>query len=130
MTTTTWHLTLPFTRPPLNLNHRHHWAVQRRLARSVRQATCVCARAKRVPPCGRIAVELHYQPPRRGRMDADNLVATVKPAVDGLRDAGVIVDDDSTRVVLASPVIHPPEPGQRAGLVWLVIRDLSDQVVA
>lgn len=128
MSTTTWHLSLPFTRPPLTLNMRHsHWSAERRISRQIRQTACVLARAQRIPPCARIAVELHYQQRARRRIDGDNLMATVKPCVDGLRDAGVVVDDDSTRVVHHSPVVHEPEPGQRHGLLWLVVRDLSSE---
>ncbi len=121
---TEWKLVLPYHRPPLNLNDRMHWAPQRRTARELRQAVCVLARSYRIPPCGRVAVQLHYRQKTRRRIDGDNLVATVKPCVDGLRDAGVIVDDDTTRVVHLSPVVHPPIPGAQAGAVWLTVKEL------
>lgn len=126
----TWHLSLPYTRPPLTLNDRLHWAPRSRLVHTIRQTTCVLARAKHIPLCQRISVELHYQQFIAKRIDADNLYATVKPCVDGLVDAGVVLDDDTARVVHHTPVVHPPQPGQRAGLLWLVIADLSAEVVA
>lgn len=125
-----WHLPLPFTRPPLSLNDRHpHWAAKARTVQAVRHATSVVARAKKVPACERIAVELHYQQRVSRTIDGDNLMATVKPCVDGLRDAGVVPDDDTSRVVHYSPVVHDAHPDQRHGLVWLVVCDLSDEVV-
>ena len=127
--TATWHLPLPYTRPPLSLNDRHHWASKARTTKAIRHAAATVARAKRVPACERIAVELHYQQKVARPIDGDNLMATVKPCVDGLRDAGVIPDDDSARVMHHSPVIHRPDPDQRHGLVWLVVRDLSNEEV-
>jgi crossover junction endodeoxyribonuclease RusA len=125
-TTTTWHLPLPFTKPPLSLNDRGHWAAKARTTKAVRNAVAVVARSKKMPACERIAVELHYQQKVARPIDGDNLMATVKPCVDGLRDAGVVPDDDHTRVVHHNPVVHAPEPGQRHGLVWLVVRDLTE----
>lgn len=128
--TDTWHLPLPFHRPPLSLNDRQHWATKARVTKTLRHAVATMARAKKVPACGRISVELHYQQKVARPIDGDNLMATVKPCVDGLRDAGVIPDDDTSRVVHHSPVVHHPEPGQRHGQVWLVVHDLAGEVVA
>lgn len=125
--TTCWHLTLPYTRPPLSLNDREHWGAKARTVKQVRHAVKLLARAKGLPRCERIAVELHYQQKVARAIDGDNLMATVKPCVDGLCDAGVLIDDDSSRVVHHSPVIHAPEAGQRHGLVWLVVSDLGGE---
>ena len=127
---TTWHLTLPFTRPPLSLNDRSHWAVKARTTREIRNATAVLARAKGVAHCARIAVELHYQQKVARPIDGENAYPTIKAAVDGLRDAGVVDDDDTTRVEHHGLVLHAPEPGQRHGLLWLVIKDISTEEVA
>ena len=107
----TWILELPYTKPPLSLNDRMHWAKRAKLARDLRGWTALAAVAKRVPHLDHVAVELHYHPRDRRRRDADNLYATVKPCVDGLRDAGVIDDDDTTRVTHLQPVIEPATGG-------------------
>jgi crossover junction endodeoxyribonuclease RusA len=125
-----WHLPLPYTKPPLTLNSRLHHYRRYSLEQNAQQAAWALARSKKVPACKRIAVELHYQPPRRVRMDGDNLIAFVKPLVDGLVKAGVVPDDDHTHVVHYSPVIHDPEKGQRHGLLWLLVTDLGDQEAA
>jgi hypothetical protein len=48
----------------------------------------------------------------------------VKAAVDGLRDAGVLDDDDTSRVTHLPVVILPPVPREPARL-WLVVRPLE-----
>jgi crossover junction endodeoxyribonuclease RusA len=50
-------------------------------------------------------VQLTYTPRIRRTRDADNLVALLKPLVDGLVDAGVVADDDDEQVERAMPVI-------------------------
>lgn len=122
-----WHLPLPYRTPPLTLNQRLHHMAKYRLEQELQADAKVLARSHKVPPCERISVELHWRPKMRRARDGDNLFATVKPLVDGLRKAGVVVDDDTTRVEHRSPVIHPPEPGQRFGALWLLITDLTDQ---
>jgi crossover junction endodeoxyribonuclease RusA len=122
-----WTLPLPFHTPPLTLNQRLHHMKKWRKEQEVQAAALVLARKYKVTPCDRISVELHWRPKTRRARDGDNLFATVKPLVDGLRQAGVVTDDDSTRVEHRNPVIHPAEPGQRHDVLWLVITDLSDQ---
>jgi crossover junction endodeoxyribonuclease RusA len=123
----TWTLTLPWTRPPLSLNDQMHWAKKGRITKDVRTVARVLARNARIPAQDRITVQLHYQPATKRRRDGDNLTATVKPCVDGITDAGVVVDDDSTHVTHLPTVIHDPVPGQRAGALWLVITPVEEQ---
>ncbi len=121
-----WAIRLPYTRPPLTLNDRLHWAAKARIAKRLRADTAILARVARVPRLDRIAVTLHYQPRVTRHIDGDNLLATVKPCVDGLRDAGVVPDDDHRHVVHLPVVIQPREPGQRHGHLYLVVRDLGE----
>ncbi|HEY9251577.1 MAG TPA: hypothetical protein VIP06_02880 [Nocardioides sp.] len=120
-----WTLTLPYQTPPLTLNMRLHHKAKWRLEQQLQADAMVLARAAKVPACERISVELHWRPRARRARDGDNLFATIKPLVDGIRKAGVISDDDSTRVVHRNPVIHPPESAAPHGGLWLVITDLS-----
>ena len=120
-----WTLALPYQKPPLTLNMRLHHMAKWRLEQEIQTAALVLARAQKVPMCERISVELHWRPKTRRARDGDNLFATIKPLVDGIRKAGVISDDDSTRVVHRNPVIHPPESAAPHGGLWLVITDLS-----
>lgn len=116
---TTYRLDLPWPRPPLNHNQRGHWARRSPVIREIRETTAWLAKAQKIPACGHIIVQLHYAPGRRRKLDPMNLTATSKPAIDGLVDAGVVPDDDSTHVLEATPAVYfPPEPGPRC---WLTV---------
>ena len=109
---------LPWSTPPLSLNDRGHWAPRARAIKDVRETGRLLAKAAQLEPCERIRVELHYQPRvRRGR-DNENLVATAKPLIDGLTDAGVIPDDTDEYVERTMPTIHPTSD---TGRMWLVV---------
>ncbi len=115
----TYRLDLPWPRPPLNHNQRPSWRKKARLTKEIREAAAWLAKAAKIPASDRIVVRLHYAPGRNGRHDPMNLTATSKPAIDGLVDAGVVVDDDSTHVYEETPAVHfPPESGPRC---WLTI---------
>jgi crossover junction endodeoxyribonuclease RusA len=104
---TAWTIRLPYATPPLSLNSRMHWATKARITREIRHATTWAASDLKIPACERIAVELHYVPRDRRRRDEDNLFLTLKAAIDGIRDAGV-VPDDSSEYVTSACRIDPP----------------------
>jgi hypothetical protein len=114
-----YRINLPWPRPLLNHNHRiNRWA-RATITATIREDVWKLAKAAKIPPCDRITVQLHYAPGRRGKQDPMNWTATSKPAIDGLVDAGIVVDDDTEHVHEDTPKIHfPPEPGPRC---WLVI---------
>ena len=114
-----YELVLPWRTPPLSLNDRHSWPVRARKVAEVRQTTGWLARAARIGVHERIRVQLLYVPAVHRTRDSDNLVATMKPAVDGLVDAGVVADDNDQHVVRGWPEIRAVDPS-RAGLVLLV----------
>lgn len=136
-----WLLLLPYQAPPLSLNDRRHrmvvWRAQHNLTEQVR----LLARAQRIGRLDRIHVQLHYLPATRRTRDADNLVATLKPCIDGLRDAparfkggrmvaaaqaGIVVDDDPAHVRWSPPEIHAPVKQHTGSRLWLVITEASD----
>ncbi len=99
---------LPWTKPPLSLNDRTHWAAKARTTREVRlQAAWACAG---LPPADHITVELVYIPRAAGRRDSDNLVATLKPLCDGIVDAGIVPDDTPVHMTKVMPRIADPRP--------------------
>lgn len=103
---------------PLTMNHvrRWHWRKVRPLVQQIRES--VAWRAKQViPPLDHITVGLHYAPGDNRLLDAANLQASQKAAVDGLVDAGVVRGDDERFVTEVSPVVHRPD-----GTAWLVRR--------
>ena len=101
-----WIINLPYQKPPLSLNDRMHWRKKAKIAKEIRTYVyeeCVEA----VPVCGAAFVELHYVPRDARRRDRDNLVPTLKHAIDGMVDAGVVEDDDHThmdwRIIIDAP---------------------------
>lgn len=123
MTGQCWLIDLPYTAPPLTANQRLHWAPKAELVKQIRGDVATLARSKRLPlGLDRIEVTLHWQAPDRRRRDSDNLYPTLKACIDGLRDAGVVVDDDSTRVT-SNCVVHegPADP-----TLYLAVWDRSD----
>lgn len=56
-------------------------------------------------------------PPQRRRRDRDNLIASLKGALDGLADAGVVVDDEA----FASPQVEFQEPSKKTPGVWITV---------
>lgn len=104
--------------PPLNSNDRYHWAAKSQRSKIVRQRVAWSAKALKLGRVPRIAVGLHYRPGDNRRRDPSNLMATQKPAVDGLVDAGLVPDDTPAYVTEHVPVIHPG-PGPRR--LWLRI---------
>lgn len=119
---TAWEVRLPWTRPPLTMNGRAHWAVRARTVREVRDTTRLLVSAARVPFLGSCGVVLTYDPPDRRRRDADNLTATLKACCDGIVDAGVVRDDTPDLMHKHMPVIGPVTPG---GRLTLTITDLG-----
>lgn len=105
---------------PLSLNDRLHWRAKADHVRTIRAAVAWSAKALRLGQLGHATIQLHYAPGRGGKHDADNLVATSKPAVDGLRDAGVIVDDSTEHITQLMPTVHPGKGTRRC---WLEIQE-------
>ncbi|MGW2582973.1 hypothetical protein ACWCYZ_16830 [Streptomyces virginiae] len=101
---------LPAGLPLLNSNQRPHHAVKARMTAAIRAAAMeACSedptmRAALVSAGTGPALQRAYilgvlHPPSRRRADPANWYPSFKAAVDGLVDAGVLEDDDHTRVV-------------------------------
>jgi hypothetical protein len=126
-------LTLPTGIPLLNANQRLHHAPRARITDQIRSKTMeLCSedpyiRAALVTagdqPVMRHAYILGIVHPKKlGRFDPPNWYPTFKAMVDGLVDAGMIEDDDHTRVI--GPDMRPGAkiPG---GRIVLVIQELA-----
>lgn len=83
----------------VNSNHRLHFMERSRKTRELRNLASWAARAQLKPVEGRVRVLCTYQWPDARRRDAENLAPTSKACVDGIRDAGILPDDDSRHVV-------------------------------
>ena len=89
--------------PPraLSPNARPHWAAKARAVRQYRETAYLCALAERPGrpmQAARVTCRLFFRD--RRRRDRDNLLASLKPAFDGIADAGVVGND--------SGMVHMP----------------------
>lgn len=126
-----YELTLPWTAPPLSMNHRRHWRATAEKTKEIRDAAHVLAKQARIGASPRVAVTLHYRPQSRRVRDAENSTPTLKAACDGLVDAGIVVDDEPRFMVKNMPVLH--EASSVSGLkprLWLVVEPLWPEVSA
>lgn len=102
----TYELHFDHSRPPLTLNQRMHWAPKAKITAMLRRETQIRARAEGIPHLGRIRVSLIWVVRDRRKRDAgENLAPTFKAQIDGLVDAGLVDDDDPSRVVRDSPIV-------------------------
>lgn len=88
---------LPYDSPPIRSNQRHHWRTKAKLVREVRAATKLVA-GKVAPIAGQVIVSLIWTVPDRRIRDSGGPSPTLKAALDGIVDAGVLRADDSTVV--------------------------------
>lgn len=91
----------------LNLNKRIHWAKKASLTAAWREAAHIHGRNVnrrnkwgQLPPC---VVNVIFNVPDRRRRDPHNWIATVKPIIDGLVDAGFWPDDTAEWVAVTDP---------------------------
>lgn len=119
-------------RVPLSLNDRDHWAAHAAKVARVKAVTRNAVLAAGVPHLPAVHVELHYRPGSNRFRDVDNIVATLKPALDALHQHDTaanhpvpydpIVDGDDPRFVTwQPPILHRWERGAAPAL-WLVLR--------
>ena len=110
---------MSYDRPPLHANQRLHRMQEARIISEVRNEIAWRARAKKMKDLGRIRVQLVWRPAVNRVRDAANIWPTQKACLDGLRDAGVVPDDDGRYVEEHTPrllSVGAGEPG-----VWLVV---------
>lgn len=93
-------VTIPIPAPCdfINANSRSHRMVQAKLTKSWRQAAAAAAHG--IPTfAGKVHITAHIYKPRAGRFDPNNLAGTSKACVDGLVDAGLLIDDSLEYVI-------------------------------
>lgn len=94
----TFTIALPPGLALLNLNDRGHWAARYRRSEALKKAAWAMALQQKIPRLGRVCVVAEYQPGDLRRRDPDNISASAKAAIDGLRAARVLSEDDSAHV--------------------------------
>lgn len=100
----------------LGANGRYHWAERARRSRQIRWTAALEARLAGLQPVpGPVKVTVTVTYPRRGRHDPENYAPSWKPAIDGLVDAAVLPDDDSTHVTSVTCVADPRTTREACG---------------
>lgn len=110
---------LPWPRPGLSPNARAHWAERAKLVRGARDLAWCLALASGARNLGWPAalVRIEFRPPDRRRRDLDNMLAAIKPYLDGIADATGI---DDSRWALT---IERGEPVEHGAVVLTMTRD-------
>lgn len=109
----------------INANDRMHHMVKARLTKAWRWAACVAAKDARLPTFDqRVHITAHVHKLHGRQYDATNWAPTAKAAVDGLRDAGVLVDDSNKHVV--GPDMRAGERATGRAYLTLTIEEIDD----
>lgn len=94
-----WNIPLPYRRVPLLLNARLNHYTKNNLVQEIKKAAWAVARSMNIPPMKAAMVGLIYYPGQNKGPDADNLAATLKPALDGIVAAKVLPEDKPAHVL-------------------------------
>ena len=95
-------VTLPWPYRGLSPNDRVHWRTEVKARRTYRFDCAIAARAsgaKKIEATA-LKVSLTFHPPRAGRRDTDNMIASAKSGLDGLADV-LCVDDSRWELTIA-----------------------------
>lgn len=85
---------LPFDAPPLRSNDRMHWATKAKLTRDIRWHAAYTTRQTCIGPIdGPVVVTLVWVVTDNRRRDAGASAPTLKAALDGIVDAGLLPGD-------------------------------------
>jgi crossover junction endodeoxyribonuclease RusA len=94
-------IALPVGMKLLNENDRDHRLKKAAAVRQIRHEAFEAAKTKRIPRLGRVRIRAVYHAPdnRRRDFNTGNWIPSIKPAIDGLVDAGVLADDSDKYVI-------------------------------
>ena len=88
---------LPVGMQLINANDRDHWRKSAGKTATIRSVAR--GQAKGIPRLGKVKIKVIYYAPDNRRRDTTNLFPSVKAAVDGIVDAGVLKDDSDKFVI-------------------------------
>jgi len=122
-----WILELGYSKPPLTLNQRMHWAPKARWVKQLSDDAQLLATSSKLPKhLDQVGIVLHWQATTRRPRDSDNPTPTLKALIDGLVRYGLVEDDDSEHVT-SGCVIEAVAPTAR---LWLRIVEWAAPVAA
>lgn len=120
-----WRIALPANTKLINANQNIHFRRKADLVKVIRNAAWATARHNGVPALQRAHIYFVIHPDTKTstqRRDPGNWAPSAKAAVDGLVDAGVLPDDDSTRLIGPDPRIGEPVKGSQL-VLWITDLD-------
>lgn len=91
---------LPWPSRDLSPNSRVHWSKKAKAAKAARMYAFVrTLESKAMAGDGKVTLAVEFVKPSRRRMDLDNMLASIKPMIDGIAQA-LGVDDSRFRYLL------------------------------
>ncbi|MEU0656057.1 hypothetical protein ABZ485_27965 [Streptomyces albogriseolus] len=118
-----WRISLPVKTKLINANQNLHFRRKAELVKVIRNAAWTMARHSNIPALQRAHIYFVIHPDTSiKRRDPGNWAPSAKAAVDGLVDAGVLPDDDSTRLIGPDPRIGHPVKGTQL-VLWITDLD-------
>lgn len=109
--------------PYLNSNDRPHWRTRGRKTKAIREAAAWATKALRQAPMNAVEITAVIHPKTARRFDPHNLQPTVKAAIDGIVDAQLIADDDSSRLV--SVAFRAGEKDPSGTRIDLIVKEVA-----
>jgi Holliday junction resolvase RusA-like endonuclease len=119
---TTFRIELPAGMPLLNANGREHWTKRANLVSTIRMTARNLS--SHIPRLDKVKIRAIYYAPNNRRRDMSNLFPSVKSAVDGLVDSGVL-KDDSDRYVVSLEMLRG-EGIVTGGQLVIEVEDMTD----
>jgi crossover junction endodeoxyribonuclease RusA len=119
-----WTLELPPGTLLINANQNIHWRDRAKLVKALRQTAWAIARRDKLPALQRAHIFYVFHPDTKGdrRRDSGNWSPSAKAAIDGMVDAGVLPDDNHTRLIGPDPRIGTPVPRSQL-VLWITDLD-------
>lgn len=105
----------------LSANDRMHWAPKSKRTTYLRNLGHIIALSSKTPRHDTTHVAAFIGYLRNGKADPANAAPTVKALIDGMVDAGVWADDDSTHVIGPTYLRDPKSPTPGHYTVRLVL---------
>lgn len=105
-------ITLPLPHKSLNPNSRAHHMTVAEHKRKARGLSCGVLFGNPETRMGweNIEIEVHWYHSTQQVRDRDNIVASLKATVDGLEDAGLVLNDSGVRWGQVHPLVDPECP--------------------
>ncbi|WP_155830241.1 hypothetical protein [Glycomyces tenuis] len=126
-----WTLLIPAPTTWLNANQRHnHWSARSGPTKLWREAAEIRARAAGIPAMKRATITaIVHRADLRKDCDAHNRYPTVKAAIDGIVDAGVL-EDDCDRFLVSLTIRAGDRVDKKKhplGMLGLLVTDLGEE---